>query len=405
MEFVGFSQMKRGCIMSIDFDEIINRKNTSSLKWDFNFENDGVLPMSIADMDFHSPKVVEEAIIKRAKHGLYGYVGVSETFKEAVKGWVNKRHEWKIHEDWILFSSTVTASIRNVIPAFTEEEDKILILTPCYGSFSYSIFLNKREVVTCPLVFQNNYYTIDFADLEKKLSDGVKMFVLCNPHNPVGRIWTLDELTRIGNLCVRYNVLLVSDEIHSDIVFAGYKHKPISSISTEIANNTITFMSAGKTFNLSGLSASYIIVPNEEIRNKFKKQLKLTGVHEPSIFGLIATETVYLYGEYWLENTLSYLQKNYDYLVKYCEEKIPEIKVTKQEGTYLAWLDCRKLGIDANKLKEFFNNQAKVKLNDGLSFGKDGAGFQRLNFACPNAILLEGLKRIELAVNKNSTHL
>ncbi|BBB89580.1 MAG TPA: MalY/PatB family protein [Methylomusa anaerophila] len=387
--------------MSRNFDEIINRKNTWSLKWDFNFQQHDILPMSIADMDFYSPKAVENAIIERAKHGLYGYVGVPDTFKKIIKSWINRRHEWDIDEEWLLYSYTVTASIRNIIPAFTDPGDKILILTPCYGSFSYSITLNNRELVTSPLILQENY-AIDFDDFEKKLSEGVKLFILCSPHNPIGKVWTKDELLKLGELCMLYNVLIISDEIHSDIVFKGYKHIPIASLSFELAQNSITFMSAGKTFNLSGLGASYIIAPNSALREKFKKQLKLTGVHEPNIFGIVAAEVAYSYGQQWLEAVLDYLQNNYDFMSKFFSEKIPEIRAVNQEGTYLGWLDCRKINIDCNELNDFFTNKARVKLNDGKAFGENGTGFQRINFACSRVILIEALNRIQLAVNKIS---
>lgn len=385
------------------FDEIIDRKNTCSVKWDYckdKFGREDVLPMWVADMDFPSPIEITEAIKKRAEHCIFGYTGVSEQLTGAMIRWMKRRNNWTIRKDWTIHTPGVVTSINIAILAYTDIGDKILIQTPVYYPFYSSITDNDRQLVVNPLKNHHGYYEIDFDDLEKKFGSGVKMMILCSPHNPVGRVWKIEELNRIAELCIKYNVLVISDEIHSDLIYEGYRHIPIAAVSDGILLNSVTCISPTKTFNLAGLAESSAIIPNVDLRNKFQKTLKKTGAGMLNIFGLEAAEAAYTHGEQWLEELIAYLTVNLETLIDYFNENIPSIKVVKPEGTYLAWLDCRELSEKTGGLREFFVHKAGVGLNDGIMFGKDGAGFQRMNFACPRALLLEGLQRIESAVGK-----
>ena len=389
--------------MSTDFNKIIERNNTSSLKWDFTLERFGrkdILPMWVADMDFPSPPQVIEAIRNRADHGLFGYTKVSETYNSEVLKWMESRNKWLVKEEWLVHTPGVVTSINSAVLAFTEEGDKILVQTPVYYPFFSSITENSRQLITNPLTLKDDYYNIDFDDLEIKLKNNVKMMIFCSPHNPGGRVWNKEELSNVAKLCNKYNVLLVSDEIHSDLVYKGNIHLPIATLDDETLQNTITCISPTKTFNIAGLATSITIIPNKLLRNKFQKTLNRTGADMLNIFGMVAAEAAYKDGGEWLEDLLVYLQGNLDLLTQFISEKIDTIKLIKPEATYLAWLDCRKLPIATGGLKEFFVKEAAVGLNDGITFGENGLGFQRINFACPRSILLEGLKRIENAVNK-----
>jgi cysteine-S-conjugate beta-lyase len=391
--------------MTIDFNKIICRENTCSLKWDYNEEKFGrkdVLPMWVADMDFPSPPQVSEAIIKRAEHGLFGYTRVSEHYNEVVINWMARRNNWRVKEEWFVHSPGVVTSLNCAILAFTEVNDKILIQSPVYYPFFSCVKENSRQLVINPLILKDDYYKIDFEDLDNKLKNNVKMMILCSPHNPGGRVWNREELSLIAKLCCKYNVLLLSDEIHSDLVYKGYKHIPIALLNDEVLQNTITCISPTKTFNVAGLATSLAIIPNNDLKNKFQKTLNRTGADMLNIFGMLASETAYEYGEEWLEALLVYLQDNLNYLSEFISKRIDGIKLIKPEATYLGWLDCRKLPIAEGGLKEFFVKEAGVGLNDGITYGENGQGFQRINFACPRTILIEGLNRIEKAVNKLS---
>ena len=387
--------------MSGLFDEIIERKNTDSLKWDYckqRFGRADVLPMWVADMDFKSPAAVTEAIVRRAEHGVFGYTKASEVYSDALLGWMKRRNNWAIDKSWIIHTPGVVTSINASILAFTDIGDRILIQTPVYYPFFSSINNNDRQLVVSSLKNNNGYYEIDFEDLEEKLGSGVKLMILCSPHNPIGRVWKRDELMQVARLCLKYNVLLISDEIHSDLVYKDYKHVPVASLSEEILINSITLVSPTKTFNLAGLSESTAIIADKELRRRFEKILNSTGAGMLNIFGLEAAQAAYAYGESWLEELMVYLQANLDTLMDYFQNNIPRIKVIRPEATYLAWLDCRELPVPAEKLKEFFTFKAGVGMNDGITFGAEGSGFQRINFACPRALLLEGLERIRNAV-------
>ncbi|AUG57316.1 MalY/PatB family protein [Acetivibrio saccincola] len=385
------------------FDEVVDRKNTNSMKWDFCKEVFGkadILPMWVADMDFQSPSVIVEALVQRARHGVFGYTKASENLSASLSGWMKKRHNWQIEKDWIVYSPGIVTSIKTAILAYTNPGDKILIQTPVYHPFYSSIKNNERELITNPLKNNNGYYEIDFEDLEKKLAENnVKAMIFCTPHNPIGRVWRANELEEVLRLCKKYDVFIISDEIHSDLVFKGYKHIPTGLRDGDF-KNYISLVSPTKTFNIAGLSISAAIIPDEGLRGKFVYALKKTGADMLNIFGLTAAEAAYTYCEDWLDELLLYLEGNLNMLEKFFKDNIPQIRVIRPEATYLAWLDCNELPVLPEKLNDFFVNEAGVGLNDGLIFGIEGSGFQRLNFACPKAVLSEGLEKIKKAVEK-----
>lgn len=389
--------------MSI-FDEKLDRRGTACLKWDYadvSFGAEGVIPMWVADMDFPTPKAVTDAIIKRAGHGAFGYTGTPQSYYDAVIGWMRRRHGWDVQKDWIMFTPGVIPALYWAVEAFTGAEDKVLVQSPVYYMF-YNAVKAKRRVCTCNLLRpEGGRYVIDFADLEEKLADpAVTLFILCSPHNPVGRVWSEEELGRIGELCLKHQVLLVSDEIHSDLVFPGHRHIPAASLSPEIAANTITLTAPSKTFNLAGLNHANAIISDPELRERFRAVAKGVACTSPSVFGLVTTEAAYNHGEPWLEELLAYLQGNFDYLKSFLEARIPKIKALEPEATYLIWLDCSALGMEDKALKAFLNQKARVALDDGSWFGGGGSGFARMNIACHRSTLEEALLRLEAAVNE-----
>ncbi|MFC2947140.1 MalY/PatB family protein [Virgibacillus sediminis] len=385
------------------FDIVHDRKNTRSMKWDMLqpvFQSSDVLPMWVADMDFQAPQAVNDAIIQRAKHGIYGYTVTDDDVKSSIINWIGKRHNWEINPDWLTFSPGVVTSLHMAVQAFTSPGDDILIQTPVYTPFYKVIQQHDRNVIKNPLVLEGNYYTIDFADFEEKLKQGVKAFILCSPHNPVGRVWKKDELEKMAELCNKHHVLILSDEIHADIIYPGeQKHIPIASLSKETADRTITCMSPSKTFNLAGLQASYIITTDMEKKKALGEHLAKQGHGMLNTMGDTAMEAAYLHGEEWLDELRAVLKDNYNY-AKEQLEKHTDIKVIQAEGTYLLWMDCTALGMNSNELKKFMTYEAKVGLNTGKDYGTDGETFMRMNLACPKATVEEGVKRIIDALNK-----
>ncbi|WP_121639425.1 MalY/PatB family protein [Virgibacillus sp. Bac330] len=386
--------------MSI-FEEQHSRKNTRSVKWDMLkpvFQTDDVLPMWVADMDFRAPEQVNEALIERSKHGIYGYTIVDDAVKDSVVKWIHRRHYWHIDPNWLSFSPGVVTSLHMAVQALTEPNDKILIQTPVYTPFYNVIESHDRQIVKNPLRYEDNYYQIDFDDFEAKLKQGVKAFILCSPHNPVGRVWKREELEKMTKLCLDYNVTIISDEIHCDLTFPNERHIPIASLSKEINDQTVTCMAPSKTFNLAGLQASYIITPNQERRKKIEAQLSKQGVHGLNIMGNTALEAAYLYGDSWLDELREVLLSHKQYVEEMLKTHIPEITVTHSEGTYLLWIDCSALNMDPKELREFMIHKAKVGLNTGKDYGKEGSTFMRMNIACPRATLEEGVRRIIQAI-------
>ncbi len=390
--------------MHIDFDTIVDRQNTNSVKWDLA-ENltgvDDVLPLWVADMDFPAPAPVLDALQRRVAHGIFGYSVIPDTCYDAIIQWVRKRHQWVIEKDWIVFSSGVVPAIHWIVMAWTQPGDRVIVQPPVYYPFFRAARVNNCDVVENPLVLQNGRYAMDFDHLEQVIDERTKVFVLCSPHNPVGRLWTREELGRLGELCVQHDILLCSDEIHWDLALAGHRHISMASVSDAIAQQTITLTAPNKTFNLAGISIAMAIIPNPRLRAKFVGMQQELGIHvSGNVFGAVAAEAAYTYGEEWLGRLLKYIQENLEFLDQYLEQRLPQIRLVQPEGTYLAWLDFRALGLGDAEFKNFLLHEAKIWLNDGPSFGTGGSGFQRLNLACPRAILQEALERLERAVMK-----
>ena len=384
---------------SVDFDKIISRHATGSVKWDALkqvFGSEDVLPLWVADMDFSSPEAVITAINERASHPLYGYNTQESSLYQSIIEWVKRRHGWEIEKDWILLAPGVVPSIVLSILALSQPGDGIIIQPPVYPPFLASIKDNGREVVENPLIVVEGHYEMNFVDLEEKLSDpNNKFLLLCSPHNPVGRVWTVEELRKVYELCQKYTVDVLSDEIHNDLVFAGHQHTVFASLGTPVCKQSVTFMAASKTFNIAGLNFSYMIVPCKRRRALIAEWLNKLHMNRNNLFGVIATETAYQKGDEWLDALLVYLEKNADVLVEFIVTKLPKVKISKPEGTYLAWLDFRAYFTDGNELQEFLVHTAKVGLNSGKNFGIQGEGFARINLATQRSVLVEALERIE----------
>lgn len=383
--------------MLYDFDRIHDRRNTHSTKWDSKPAD--ILPMWVADMDFESPRPVIEAIQRRVEHGIFGYTLTPDSLYEAVAGWVSRRHGWQLQKEWMYFVPGVVPAVHMLIQAFTRPGDKVILQTPVYYPFFRAVLNNGCQILNNPLRLENGRYTMDFEDLEKKASDPrARALILCSPHNPVGRVWTREELSTLGEICRRHGIVVISDEIHCDIVYRGYKHIPFASISGELADISATCIAPTKTFNLAGLKVSTVIIPNYKLRTLFEGVLDSCAVRGVNVLAMVAAEAAYRYGEEWLEQVLDYIRGNLEFLIDYVEKRIPSVKVIRPEGTYLVWMDFRSLGLNAQQLENLMLNTAKVWLDEGYIFGEGGEGFERINIACPRAILAEGLRRIEAAV-------
>lgn len=386
-----------------DFDAAVDRTGTSCRKWDARrdvFGTEDILPMWIADMDLACPPAVTEALQKRAAHGVYGYPARLAGYYDAFVRWADRRYKWRVETDWLLTTPGVVPAINAAILAFTEPGDTVLIQPPVYPPFFACPRLNGRLPLENPLQeAADGTWHMDFVDLEAKLAQRPKLLVLCSPHNPVGRVWSRSELEKVAELCRKYEVLVFSDEIHGDLLFDGRKHIPFASLSPDAAARTITCTAPSKTFNIAGLYTSVVIVGDPGLRRKMNHMLSALDICGGNVFGVAAFETAYNEGEPWLEELLPYLAGNADLVADYTAKKIPRLRVTRPESTFLAWVDCRKLGMQQEELKQFFIQKARVGLNDGATFGQQGIGFMRLNFGCNRQTLLEGLARIEAAVN------
>lgn len=388
--------------MTYNFDKIINRRNTRSEKWD-TLEQYGVpqeaLPLWVADMDFPSPTPIIATLKAKVTHGIFGYATMPESWYEAVANWMECRHHWPLNRKWIMYMPGVMPAVQATIIACTQPGDRVIIQPPVYPPFFQAVRVNGCEVAENPLILENGRYIMDFDQLEQLFDARTKVFLLCSPHNPVGRVWTREELLRLGNLCLKHDVILCSDEIHADLVPIGATHIPIASLSAEVADITVTCHSANKTFNLAGISSGFAIIPNQHLFEQIAHVQKRVGMHAyGNLLGVLASEVAYTQCEDWLDRVLTYIHGNLEFLLDYFERHIPRIQVIHPEGTYLAWLDCRELGLNNAGLKDFMLKRAKVWLNDGPTFGTGGTGFQRLNFACPRSTLKEALQRIERAV-------
>ncbi|AFQ44093.1 MalY/PatB family protein [Desulfosporosinus meridiei] len=392
--------------MSCNFDQVIDRRKTCSVKWDFNqriFGREDVLPLWVADMDFQAPEAVIEALVHRAKHGIFGYSDGMDGYYEALTNWLHQRFGWEIQRDWVTFSPGIVFGLYQLVNSLTKPGDKVLLQSPVYPPFFNAIKNNHRELVNSQLIFANNRYVMDYDDLEEKFSNGVKMMILCNPHNPVGRVWERGELERLGKLCLTYKVIVISDEIHGDLIYKGHRHIPFATLSPEIALQSVVCTAPSKTFNLAGLQTSNLIIPNPDYRQAFQAARDLTGIHNPNVFGITALEAAYRYGWDWLNQLMDYLQGNVDYLISSLVQ-ISHVKLIQPEGTYLAWLDFRDLGMDPKELQKFLVHKAGVGLNPGFQFGPGGEGFARLNIGCSRSTLEDGCERIRVAIDKLDLH-
>lgn len=380
--------------MEHNFDEITLRKGSNSYKWDSAKEED-VLPMWVADMDFRTAPAIIDALSKRVQHGIFGYTKVPEAYFNATVSWFERRHNFHINKDWILFTSGVVPALSAVIKALTIPGDKVLVQTPVYNCFFSSIRNDECERIENELVYENGTYSINFDDLEQKTEDPkVKLLLLCNPHNPVGRVWTREELTRIGEICLRNNVIVVSDEIHCDLVYEGHTHIPFASISNEFLQNSVTCTAPSKTFNLAGIQVANIIAADEEIRRKIDKALNVNEVCEINAFAVEALIAAYNDGDNWLDELKVYLYDNYKLLSEFFQIYLSHLPVLPLEGTYLVWVDCSALGLASKEIIDKLLLKEKLWLNEGTMYGEAGEGFVRINIATQRDRLVRGLKKI-----------
>lgn len=391
--------------MKYNFDEIIERKNTLSRKWNpefykgtFNNKTD-LLPLWVADMDFRVATPILDSLRALIDHGVLGYTVPDERCFDAIIQWNKKRKNAEVKKDWIVFTSGVVPAINFMVQTFTHKGDSVLIQTPVYNPFRLATENNERKVVENPLINKDGHYEVDFKDFEKKIVDNnVKLFILCNPHNPVGRVWTKEELEKMAEICLKHNVLIISDEIHSDLIFKEHKFNSFLTLDKKYVDNVLVCTAPSKTFNLAGVQTSIIIIPNDKLRAGYCKTLANVRLENPNSFGVEAIKAGYLESEDWLEQAIEYLDKNRKFIDKYLKENIPGAKYRIPEGTYLAWIDLSEVLPKDMTMEEFFENKAKVAIDYGTWFGKEGAGFIRLNFACPTSIVKEALDRIKNAL-------
>ncbi len=387
----------------MDFDEIISRKNTDSIKYDFAAKRgkpEGILPLWVADMDFKAPDCVLEALVNKSRHGIFGYSESSDDYFDVIRHWFKEGFDWDIEQSWLVKTPGVVFAINIVIRALTKKGDGVLIQQPVYYPFASSILQNERELVVNELVYSGNRYAIDFEDFEKQIIDNsVKLFILCSPHNPVGRVWTKGELTRLGDICLKHSVTVVSDEIHADFIYPGYEHTVFAKIKPAFSKISVTCTAPSKTFNLAGLQISNIFIPDEKIRQAFRREIDIVGYSQVNIMGLVACKAAYENGRAWLEALGSYLNENLTYIRDFLKEKLPSIKLVEPEGTYLVWLNFKALELDDDALEDLIVDKANLWLDDGRMFGAGGNGFQRVNIACPRSILEQALNQLEKAMN------
>lgn len=386
---------------NLDFDKIIDRRNTRCLKYDFTKRRgmpEDVLPLWVADMDFETSSYIQDALKDRIDQGIFGYSEVQTSYFEIVRNWMEVHHNWTPEERWLVKTPGVVFALAMAVKAYTEAGDSVLIQQPVYYPFSEVISDNGRKVVSNDLVLKNNTYCIDFEDFENKIvKNNIKLFLLCSPHNPVGRVWTVEELRKMGDICLKHNVIVVSDEIHQDFVFCG-KHTVFASLGEKYQQNCIICTSPSKTFNLASVLISNIFIPNPELRHRFRKEVNSAGISQLSVLGLVATEAAYSMGEEWYRAMMAYIRQNLEFVRNFVNKNLPNVKMINLEGTYLVWLDFRKTGISPEKLDEIIVHRAKLWLDSGKIFGKCGEGFQRINVACPRSVLKEALERIKNAL-------
>lgn len=388
--------------MKYDFDEIVNRRGTNSVKWD-EAKEVGVIPMWVADMDFKAAPCILEALKKRVDHGVFGYTIVPDSYYESIISWFERRHQWHIERDWIIYTSGVVPAISAIIKALTEPGDKVLVQTPVYNCFFSSIRNNGCTIAENALVRKGNSYEIDFDDFERRAADEkTKVFLLCNPHNPAGRVWTPEELSRMNDICLRHGVKVIADEIHCELVMPGHVFTPFAAVSKACQDNCITTNSPTKSFNIAGLQIANIITSNAEDRQKIDRAININEVCDVNPFGVIALQAAYNEGEDWIDQLNVYLWENYQALKTFFKDNLPQLEVIDLEGTYLVWVNVRATGMTGNELTDKLLKEGKVFVNRGTMYGKTtGEDYIRINIAMPRSLMLEGLKRMKDVIDKN----
>ena len=385
--------------MKYNFSTIIDRSNTSAIKLErlsSIFGNAQALSMWVADMDFATPPFIINRLKQRLDHPILGYTDADNEYNNAIVGWLSNRHGWEVQPSWLSFAPGIVAGLNHAVQAYTQPDEKVLVQTPVYHPFFYAINNNGRELVKSPLTYNKNFYSINFYALEEEIKKGVKLFILCNPHNPVGRVWTRDELTKMAEICLKYDVTVISDEIHADLIFKPHKHISFASLSPQIAEKTITFGSASKTFNIAGLTSAYVVISNPDMLKTYNRQVELNGTGHGNIMGYEALKAAYSSdGQIWLDQVLEYIGENIKLVKEYLGANIPKLTMVDPEGTYLLWLDFRAFGVDQPELIRMLTRDAGIALNDGQMFGSDGTGFFRMNVATPKSNVQEALERLK----------
>lgn len=380
-----------------NFDEIVPREGTNCLKYDARemfFKSKDVLPLWVADMDFKTPDFIVEAIKKRVEHEIFGYTFRSDSYYQSIIAWMKRRHDWEIQKEWISFSPGVVAGLTFAIEAFSKPGDGVVVQPPVYFPFFDSVKGTKRKMIENPLKMENGRYTFDFEDLKSKIDENTKLLLLCNPQNPGGMVFTRGELEELASICLENKIMVISDEIHSDLIYKGHKHIPFASLSEEIAQNCAVLMAPSKTFNVAGFSSSLLVFPNKTKKARYERALGVAHLHMGNIFGTVAMEAAYTNGDDWLEQMLSYLWENYLLLEDFFKTNLPKVEVMRPEATYLIWLDFTAYGMKNKELFDFTVENAKVGLNDGGRFGAAGDGWLRINIGCPRSVLVEALERL-----------
>jgi len=390
--------------MSYSFDTVIERRGTDSIKYDFAAKRglpEDVLPLWVADMDFPSPPEVLDALAEKCRHGIFGYSDVADdSYFNALFKWYSERFGWRLSPEWLVKAPGVVFAICAAIRALTEEGEAVLIQQPVYYPFSESVLANGRRLVVNELVYSGGKYSVDLEDFEEKIKrEKVKLFILCSPHNPVGRVWRAEELSAMGEICLRHGVKVVSDEIHADFVYPGNRHQVFAAISPELADITVTCTAPTKTFNLAGLQISNILISNPELRRRFRLEISKTGYSQLNIMGLVACRAAYEHGARWLDDLLVYLGSNLEFVRSFLARELPRVRLVEPEGTYLVWLDFRALGLTDRELNDLIVNKAKLWLDAGTMFGAGGTGFQRVNIACPRSLLERAMRQLKGALS------
>ncbi|WP_421382258.1 MalY/PatB family protein [Bacillus salacetis] len=387
----------------MNWNDCIERHNTHSVKWSFSDEE--IIPMCIADMDFQVSEAITEAMKEKAKHGIYGYTTFSERYFRAIQMWWKRRHDLEVDREWISFSPGIIPGMNILLGILTEPGDAVIVQDPVYYPFYSTIENHGCTVLKNTLTYKNDHYQMDFADLERKAKDpNTKVLILCSPHNPVGRVWTSEELGRIAEICLKHDVWIISDEMHGDLVYEGNTHHPLFSVGEELKQRSILCAAPSKTFNIAGLQTSILLIPNQELREKYEHKLLSFGMSRPNAFGVEGTIAAYEQGEQWLDELLMYLEGNRQYAINYLQKNIPSVKPVAPEATHLIWLDCSELGMEHEELFEFFLVEAKIKFDEGYKFGPSGSKFVRMNIACPRERLTMALRRMDEAVLRKRVH-